>query len=75
MTEVGIRTDTIRLDQLLKLAGAVASGGEVKYLVSEGLVRVNGQPETARRRQLSVGDVATILTDQGEASYRVVKGA
>ena len=74
-TEVEIGTETIRLDQLLKLAGAVVSGGEVKYLISEGLIRVNGKPETARRRQLSAGDVATILTEEGGMSYRVVKGA
>lgn len=72
-TEVGIATDTIRLDQLLKLAGAVTTGGEVKYLVAERLVLVNGARETARRRQLSVGDTATVLTPGGEISCRVVR--
>ena len=41
MTEVIIRTADIQLDQFLKLAGAVATGGEVKYLIEEGRLRVN----------------------------------
>ena len=53
---VGLKTETIDLDQLLKLADVVASGGEAKWLIREGLVRVNGEVETRRRRTLKIGD-------------------
>jgi ribosome-associated protein len=55
--EVEIRGDTIRLGQLLKVAGVVDSGGEAKTLIAEGRVSVNGEVETRRGRQLHAGDV------------------
>lgn len=60
MTEVIIRTADIQLDQFLKLAGAVATGGEVKHLIEEGRLRVNDRVETARRRKLRIGDRVTL---------------
>jgi ribosome-associated protein len=53
--EVGCRP--INLTQVLKLAGCVKSGGEAKALISGGHVRVNGQVESRRRRQIAAGDV------------------
>ena len=70
MTEVEIHTDTIQLDQFLKLAGAVPSGGMVKELIAAGAILRNGTVETARRRKLLVGDVITI---EGEDTYCVVR--
>jgi ribosome-associated protein len=46
----------IRLGELLKLAGVVGSGGEVKLLLASEEVRVNGEPESRRGRQLHAGD-------------------
>ncbi|WP_210493391.1 RNA-binding S4 domain-containing protein [Patulibacter sp. SYSU D01012] len=57
MRDVEIRGDMIRLGQLLKLAGVVDSGGEAKVLLAEGLVRVNGEEDGRRGRQLHDGDV------------------
>ncbi|OHV51915.1 RNA-binding protein [Pseudofrankia sp. BMG5.36] len=57
----------IRLGQFLKLADLVESGGDVKPLLLEGLVRVNDEIETRRGRQLTHGDVVTV----GERSARV----
>ena len=54
--DVEIRGEMIRLGQLLKLVGAVDAGGDVKALLAEGAVAVNGQPETRRGRQLHEGD-------------------
>lgn len=68
--DIAIHTDTIQLDQFLKLAGAVASGGEVKALLAEGMILRNDVPETARRRKLVPGDVITI---DGNETYRVVR--
>lgn len=55
--DVAIRDDTIRLGQLLKLSGLADSGGEARMLLDEGGVRVNGEPESRRGRQLRGGDV------------------
>lgn len=68
--DISIHTDTIQLDQFLKLAGAVASGGEVKALLAEGMILRNDVPETARRRKLVPGDVITI---DGNNTYRVMR--
>ena len=47
----------IRLGQLLKLADLVETGGAARGLLESGEVRVNGEVETRRGRQLGVGDV------------------
>jgi ribosome-associated protein len=57
MRDVSIRGDTIRLGQVLKLAGVAASGGEARALIEQGAVSVNGEVETRRGRQLRCGDV------------------
>lgn len=56
MQEVGITGDSIRLGQLLKLAGLVDAGSDVKQLLGAGDVLVNGEPEQRRGRQLVRGD-------------------
>ncbi len=64
MRDVEIRGDMIRLGQLLKLAGMVGSGGEVKALVAGGDVTVNGEPEARRGRQLHAGDVIAVAGEE-----------
>jgi ribosome-associated protein len=49
-------TQLIRLGQYLKLLGLAATGGEAKFLIQDGHVRVNGEVETRRKRQLRDGD-------------------
>ena len=51
-----IDTDYIKLDSFLKAVNVVGSGGEAKILIAEGMVRVNGTPETRRGRKLRPGD-------------------
>jgi ribosome-associated protein len=58
--DVAIRGEMIRLGQLLKLAGIVGGGGDAKALLADGGVRVNGEPESRRGRQLHVGDTVTV---------------
>jgi len=60
--------DTIRLGQLLKLADLVESGAEVKDVLVSGAVRVNGEPEERRGRQLHRGDVVSVA---GSGEVRV----
>ena len=63
MQEIPIRDEVIRLGQLLKLAGLVGSGAEVKGLLLTGTVLVNGEVEERRGRQLRRGDVVSVDGD------------
>lgn len=54
--EVGIDGVSIKLGQLLKLAGVVDGGGEAKVLLAHEPAIVNGVPESRRGRQLGAGD-------------------
>lgn len=54
--EIAIRGASIRLGQLLKLAGVIDSGAEAKRLLAEQRVLVNEQAEERRGRQLAPGD-------------------
>lgn len=65
MEKVIIHTEKIQLDQFLKWAGIIESGGQVRIMLDEGLIFINGIKETAKRKQLHHGDVVTI-TDIGE---------
>jgi ribosome-associated protein len=67
MQEIEIRGDMIRLGQLLKLSGLAGSGSEARALLLESGVRVNGEPELRRGRQLHRGDVVAV----GEDAVRV----
>jgi ribosome-associated protein len=58
--DVPVREESIRLGQFLKLADLVDNGGEVKPLMVQGLVSVNGETETRRGRRLTRGDLVTL---------------
>jgi len=70
LTDIEIHTENIQLDQFLKLAGAVPSGGVVKELIAERAILRNGEVETARRRKLVQGDIITV---DGTDIYRVTR--
>jgi ribosome-associated protein len=53
---VKIDTEYIKLDSFLKAENIVASGGEAKQAIQDGLVTVNGEVETRRGRKLRPGD-------------------
>ena len=52
--------ETIKLDQFLKLAQVVESGGQAKQMIQAGLVFVNGSIELRRGRKLRAGDVVVV---------------
>lgn len=58
--EVPIRDSMIRLGQLLKLANLVEDGVEAADLIKNGLVKVNGEIDDRRGRQLHHGDTVTV---------------
>jgi len=65
--EITIRGEMIRLGQLLKLAGIVDSGAEIKGFLTSQAVLVNGDREMRRGRQLHHGDVVQV----GDEEVRV----
>lgn len=69
MEEVAITTETIQLDQFLKWAGVVESGGQVKLLMEDGLIQINGIVAAERRKKVQPGDVIKI---EGLGSWKVV---
>lgn len=57
MLEIKIRDEFIKLGQALKLAGVVEDGVEAKYVITDGLVKVNGEVDERRGRKVYEGDV------------------
>lgn len=57
MEKIGITTEYIKLEQLLKLSGEAGSGGSAKAVILEGLVSVNGKVELQRGKKLRKGDI------------------
>lgn len=55
---VKIDTDYIRLDAMLKLAGAFETGGQAKVSIQNGEVLVNGEVCTMRGKKMREGDTA-----------------
>ncbi|NJK64233.1 MAG: RNA-binding S4 domain-containing protein [Synechococcaceae cyanobacterium SM2_3_1] len=51
----------IKLDQFLKFAGVVQTGGQAKMLIQSGEVRVNGEMEIRRGRKLHHGDQVEVM--------------
>ena len=58
MTIVTIDTEFIRLDAMLKLGGATDTGGQAKFAIQNGMVKVNGEVCTQRGQKMRQGDTA-----------------
>ena len=54
--KITIHTESIKLDQFLKWAGLVISGGEAKNIILEGMVKVNGEVVFSRGMHIQPGD-------------------
>ncbi|HKM17614.1 MAG: RNA-binding S4 domain-containing protein [Firmicutes bacterium] len=68
METIEIKTGSIQLDQLLKWAGAVETGGEGKMLIQSGQVLLNGAVETRRSKKVYPNDIVTV----GSRTFKVV---
>lgn len=55
--EIKIGDEFIKLGQALKLAGVVEDGVEAKFVIQDGLVKVNGEVDERRGRKVYEGDV------------------
>ena len=67
MREIKISEEPIELYKILKFENMVNSGGEAKYVISEGQIIVNGNVETRKRKKIFSGDVVEF----GEEKIRV----
>lgn len=54
--QVIINRSPVELYKILKFENIAASGGEAKHMVADGLVKVNGQVETRKRKKIYPGD-------------------
>ena len=57
MEIIKLRDDYIKLGQAIKAANLVGSGVEAKFVIQDGLVKVNGQVEIQRGKKLYAGDI------------------
>ena len=60
MEIVHIKDEYIKLNQLMKLCGFVGRGSDVKLLVDDGLIILNGQVVTELRKKIHAGDVVKV---------------
>ena len=56
MEIIKLREEYIKLGQALKAANLVADGVDAKFVIQDGLVKVNGQTEKKRKKKLYAGD-------------------
>jgi ribosome-associated protein len=56
MEEIFVKDET-KLDQLLKIAGLVGTGGEAKLVIQNRMVKINGNVETRRAHKVNDGDI------------------
>ncbi|MDO4748127.1 MAG: RNA-binding S4 domain-containing protein [Eubacteriales bacterium] len=55
---ININEDFIRLQDLIKFAGITPTGGQAKYLIQNGEIKVNGEVCTMRGKKMRDGDIA-----------------
>ena len=69
MKTVTIHTEYIKLQDLIKLAGIVGTGGSAKLLIVAGQVSVNGEVCTQRGRKIRPGDSVVFGREELQVSY------
>ena len=71
MEKIEIYTTEINMDQLLKWAGIIDNGAQIKPLITEKLIKLNGNLVTERRKKVRPGDVIDI---QGIGIWKIITG-
>lgn len=59
-----LRGEYIELDKLLKAAGLADSGGQARMMITEGLVQVDGQPESRKTAKMRAGQRVSLQGQQ-----------
>ena len=73
METIKLRDEFIKLGQALKAAGLVGSGVEAKEVITEGLVKVNGEVDTRRGKKLYDGDDVTFTEKRSSLKNRLAQ--
>ena len=60
MNEIEITTEYIKLDQFLKLAAVVQTGGQAKMMIADGMIKVNGEVSIQRGKKIRKNDIVEI---------------
>lgn len=60
MNEIEITTEYIKLDQFLKLAAVVQTGGQAKMMIADSMIKVNGEVSTQRGKKIRKNDIVEI---------------
>ncbi|WP_371375749.1 RNA-binding S4 domain-containing protein [Sporomusa aerivorans] len=71
MEDIEIYTPEINIDQLLKWAGIIDNGAQIKPLIEEKLIKLNGNLVTERRKKVRPGDIIDI---SGVGCWRIITG-
>ena len=64
MREVSLNHQPVELFKLIKFEGLANSGGESKKMIEQGIVSVNGEVETRKRKKIVAGDIISIGDEQ-----------
>ena len=56
MEIIEIKTDVIQMDQLLKWAGIIESGGQMKFMIEDQVIKLNQVLVTEKRKKVFPGD-------------------
>ena len=70
METIEIKTDVIQMDQLLKWAGIIESGGQMKFMIEDQVIKLNQVLVTEKRKKVFPGDILEI---NGVGTWKVVK--
>ncbi|MEH6473460.1 MAG: RNA-binding S4 domain-containing protein [Halopseudomonas sp.] len=64
MRNIKINQQPVELYKILKFESLVSSGGEAKSVIAAGLVRLNGEVETQKRKKIMAGDLIEFAGEQ-----------
>lgn len=64
MEIIKLREEYIKLGQALKAANLVEDGVDAKFVIQDGLVKVNNEVDTRRGRKLFAGDIVSFNGEQ-----------
>ncbi|MGI6093060.1 MAG: RNA-binding S4 domain-containing protein [Veillonellaceae bacterium] len=69
MEYITISTPHINIDQLLKWAGIIDTGGQIIPMIEDNMIKLNGKAVTERRKKVYPGDIIEI---DGVGKYKVI---
>lgn len=72
METIKISSEFIKLDQLLKFASVVDSGGVAKMLIADGYVKVNDEVCTQRGKKIRPNDKIEVMIPVDDETMEVV---